>query len=85
MTYQGRLTYDGLRDALTRQAAGTGVDEPTRNDFQSPFAVDMLRKGTVIDILTRLIGYEAIQMHQCQRIDYRWCSSIRERMAISGR
>jgi site-specific recombinase XerD len=43
-----RLSYDGLREVLTRRAVTAHVEEPSLHDFRRAFALAMLRNGTDI-------------------------------------
>lgn len=56
----GRLSYDGLREVLTRRAASAHVEVPTLHDFRRAFALAMLRNGTDIYTLAKLMGHEGI-------------------------
>jgi site-specific recombinase XerD len=60
----GRLTYDGLRGVLTRRATDAHVEEPTPHDFRRAFALAMLRNGTDIYTLAKLMGHEGITVLQ---------------------
>jgi len=59
-----RLGYDGLRGILTRRAHKTGVKEPSLHDFRRAFALSMLRNGTDIFTLAKLMGHEGISVLQ---------------------
>jgi site-specific recombinase XerD len=59
-----RLSYDGLRGILTRRAKGANVDEPSCHDFRRAFALSMLRNGTDIFTLAKLMGHEGISVLQ---------------------
>jgi integrase/recombinase XerD len=59
-----RLTYDGLRGVLKRRAANAHVEEPTPHDFRRAFALAMLRNGTDIYTLAKLMGHEGITVLQ---------------------
>jgi integrase len=59
-----RLTYDGLRGVLTRRVADAHVEEPTPHDFRRAFALAMLRNGTDIYTLAKLMGHEGIGVLQ---------------------
>ena len=59
-----RLSYDGLRGVLTRRAADAHVEEPTPHDFRRAFALAMLRNGTDIYTLAKLMGHEGITVLQ---------------------
>jgi site-specific recombinase XerD len=59
-----RLSYDGLREVLTRRAADAQVEEPSPHDFRRAFALAMLRNGTDIYTLAKLMGHEGITVLQ---------------------
>jgi len=59
-----RLGYDGLRGILTRRAQEAKVDEPSLHDFRRAFALAMLRNGTDIFTLAKLMGHEGISVLQ---------------------
>jgi len=59
-----RLSYDGLRKILTRRAQKAGVEEPSLHDFRRAFALAMLRNGTDIFTLAKLMGHEGISVLQ---------------------
>jgi len=59
-----RLGYDGLRGILTRRAKEAKVDEPSLHDFRRAFALAMLRNGTDIFTLAKLMGHEGISVLQ---------------------
>jgi integrase/recombinase XerD len=59
-----RLGYDGLRAILTRRAKQAGVEEPSLHDFRRAFALSMLRNGTDIFTLAKLMGHEGISVLQ---------------------
>jgi integrase/recombinase XerD len=58
------LSYDGLREVLTRRAANANVEEPTLHDFRQAFAFAMLRNGTDVYTLAKLMGHEGITVLQ---------------------
>jgi integrase/recombinase XerD len=60
----GRLSYDGLREVLTRRAADAKVEEPSLHDFRRAFALAMLRNGTDVYTLAKLMGHEGITVLQ---------------------
>ena len=60
-----RLRYDGLRGILTRRAREADVEEPSIHDFRRAFALAMLRNGTDIFTLAKLMGHEGISVLQC--------------------
>jgi site-specific recombinase XerD len=57
-----RLSYDGLRGVLTRRAQEANVEDPTLHDFRRAFALSMLRNGTDIFTLAKLMGHEGISV-----------------------
>jgi len=59
-----RLSYDGLRGILTRRAQEAGVEAPSCHDFRRAFALAMLRNGTDIFTLAKLMGHEGISVLQ---------------------
>ncbi len=59
-----RLGYDGLRGILTRRAKGASVEEPSLHDFRRAFALAMLRNGTDVYTLAKLMGHEGITVLQ---------------------
>jgi integrase/recombinase XerD len=59
-----RLSYEGLREVLTRRAQGAGVEEPALHDFRRAFALSMLRNRTDIFTLAKLMGHEGISVLQ---------------------
>jgi integrase/recombinase XerD len=59
-----RLRYNGLRAVLTRRAQEAGVEIPSLHDFRRAFALAMLRNGTDIFTLAKLMGHEGISVLQ---------------------
>jgi integrase/recombinase XerD len=59
-----RVGYDGLRGILTRRAHEAGVEAPSLHDFRRAFALAMLRNGTDIFTLAKLMGHEGISVLQ---------------------
>jgi integrase/recombinase XerD len=59
-----RLGYDGLRAILTRLAKIANVKEPSLHSFRRAFALTMLRNGTDIFTLAKLMGHETIAVLQ---------------------
>ena len=59
-----RLSYDGLREVLSRRATDANAKEPTLHDFRRAFALAMLRNGTDIYTLANLMGHEGIAVLQ---------------------
>ena len=60
----GRLSYDGLRGIMTRRAESARVEAPSLHDFRRAFALSMLRNGTDIFTLAKLMGHEGITVLQ---------------------
>jgi len=59
-----RIGYDGLRSLLSRRANLASVDKPTPHDFRRAFALSMLRNGTDLYTLAKLMGHEGITVLQ---------------------
>lgn len=59
-----RLEYDGLRGIITRRASAAGVIEPALHDFRRAFCLAMLREGTDIFTLAKLMGHESTAVLQ---------------------
>lgn len=59
-----RLAYGGLRALLERHAKMAGIDAPTAHDFRRAFALTMLRKGTDLVTLARLMGHTSLKVLQ---------------------
>ena len=59
-----RLDYSGLRSILTRRSKEADVEEPALHDFRRAFALSMLRNGTDIFTLAKLMGHEGISVLQ---------------------
>jgi len=59
-----RLSYDGLREIIHRRSLDARVNEPCLHDFRRAFALAMLRNGTDIYTLAKLMGHEGITMLQ---------------------
>ena len=59
-----RLGYDGLRGILTRRAQEADMEKPALYDLQRTFALSMLRNGTDIFTLAKLMGHEGITVLQ---------------------
>lgn len=59
-----RLTSNVLRGVLTRRANEANVKEPALHDFRRTFALSMLRNGTDIFTLAKLMGHEGITVLQ---------------------
>jgi integrase/recombinase XerD len=51
-------------EVLTRRAADANVIEPTLHDFRQAFALAMLRNGTDVYTLAKLMGHEGIAVLQ---------------------
>jgi integrase/recombinase XerD len=60
----GRLSYDGLRGIMKNRAKKAAVEEPCLHDFRRAFALAMLRNGTDIFTLAKLMGHEGISVLQ---------------------
>jgi integrase/recombinase XerC/integrase/recombinase XerD len=58
--YDDRLGYDGLRAILTRRAKLAKVPEPSLHSFRRAFALEMLRAGTDVHTLSKLMGHSSI-------------------------
>lgn len=56
------LTYAGLRSMITRRARQANIGPPQLHAFRRAFALNMLRNGTDIFTLQRLMGHADIQM-----------------------
>jgi site-specific recombinase XerD len=59
-----RLRYDGLSETLKRRAKDSNVEEPNLHDFRGAFTLSMLRNGTDIYTLAKLMGHEGITVLQ---------------------
>ncbi|MFH2038003.1 MAG: tyrosine-type recombinase/integrase [Chloroflexota bacterium] len=59
-----RMKYDGLRAVLIRRATNVKVEEPSPHDFRRTFALSMLRNGTDLYTLAKLLGHEGITVLQ---------------------
>jgi site-specific recombinase XerD len=58
VTTQGeRLTYQALRGILRRRAKTAGIPAPSPHDFRRAFALAMLRNGSDIFALQKLMGH----------------------------
>jgi len=57
-----RLTYDGLRSMVKRRAAAANVKDPTLHSFRRLFAITMLRNGTDVFSLQKLMGHADLQI-----------------------
>jgi len=55
-----RLQYWGLREILRRRAKIAGVEMPSPHDFRRAFAINMLRNGTDLITLQRLMGHTSL-------------------------
>jgi integrase/recombinase XerD len=60
----GRLAYSGLKMILKRAAKRAGIDKPALHDFRRGFALAMLRNGTDIFTLAKLMGHSGITVLQ---------------------
>lgn len=59
-----RLGYDGLRGIVHRRALEAEIAEPSLHDFRRAFALAMLRNGTDVYTLAKLMGHEGITILQ---------------------
>jgi len=59
-----RLGYDGLRAIIHRRSVDAKVEEPSLHDFRRAFALAMLRNGTDVYTLAKLMGHEGIAILQ---------------------
>ncbi|MGA2490146.1 MAG: site-specific integrase, partial [Anaerolineales bacterium] len=59
-----RLGYDGLRAIIHRRSVVAKVEEPSLHDFRRAFALAMLRNGTDVYTLAKLMGHEGITVLQ---------------------
>lgn len=59
-----RLSYDGLREMLKRRSHEAGIEVPGVHDFRRAFALSMLRNGTDVFTLAKLMGHEGITVLQ---------------------
>jgi site-specific recombinase XerD len=56
------LSYSGLRALLQRHAKLAGVDSPSAHDFRRAFAITMLRNGTDLVTLARLMDHTSLKV-----------------------
>jgi len=59
-----RLAYRSLNDMLARRAKQAGVTPPHAHDFRRAFALSMLRAGTDVYTLAKLMGHSGITVLQ---------------------
>jgi site-specific recombinase XerD len=59
-----RLGYNGLRAIIHRRSKDAKVEEPSLHDFRRAFALAMLRNGTDVYTLAKLMGHEGITVLQ---------------------
>jgi integrase/recombinase XerD len=59
-----RLSYDGLREIIHRRSAAANVEKPSLHSFRRAFALAMLRNGTDVYTLAKLMGHEGITVLQ---------------------
>lgn len=59
-----RIKYDGLREILHRRSVEAKVEGPTAHDFRRAFALSMLRNGTDVFTLAKLMGHTGITVLQ---------------------
>lgn len=55
-----RLAYGGLRVLLARHAQQVGIEVPSAHDFRRAFVITMLRNGTDLVTLARLMGHTSL-------------------------
>jgi len=61
---EGKLTYSGLRQIIRRRSDAAGIREPGLHDFRRFFALTMLRNGSDLISLSRLMGHSGITVLQ---------------------
>jgi site-specific recombinase XerD len=54
-----------LRGIIHRRSLDADVEEPSLHDFRRAFALAMLRNGTDVYTLAKLMGHEGITVLQC--------------------
>jgi integrase/recombinase XerD len=59
-----RLRYNSLRYILIRRAESANVEKPTLHDFRRAFCLSMLRNGTDIFTLAKLMGHTSTAVLQ---------------------
>lgn len=59
-----RLTFSGLRGIIRRRSAQAGLPEPGLHDFRRAFALTMLRNGSDILTVLRLLGHSSLSVTQ---------------------
>ena len=65
MTVDGRrLSYDGLREIITRRANDAGVQPPSLHGFRRLFALECLRNGMDLRRLQELMGHSTLYLLQ---------------------
>lgn len=57
-----RLSYSGLRQITKRRAADAGVKAPPLHSFRRAFCLAMLRSGTDLLTLSRLMGHSGLNL-----------------------
>jgi site-specific recombinase XerD len=57
-----RLTYSGLRQVVRRRAARLGIKTPSIHSFRCAFAINLLRAGTDVVSVSRLLGHSGLEM-----------------------
>jgi site-specific recombinase XerD len=57
-----RMEYNGLRSMVRRRSEIAGVEQPGLHDFRRFFALAMLRNGTDIFTLQKLMGHADLQV-----------------------
>ena len=58
------LEYGGLRVLLQYHSKLAGIDAPSAHDFRRAFAITMLRNGTDLVTLARLMGHTSLKVLQ---------------------
>ncbi len=57
-----RLSYEGLNTVVRRRAEKAGITKPEIHAFRRAFAINMLRAGTDLITLQRLMGHADLQV-----------------------
>ena len=76
-----RLCYDSLRAIMTRRSKQAKVNSPSLHDFRRAFALAMLRNGTDIFTLAKLMGHKGITVLQRYLRETRQDTEIAHRQA----
>jgi len=64
-----RIKYSGLCSIIRRRSSEADVEMPSLHDFRRAFALSMLRNGTDVFTLAKLMGHEGITVLQRRGID----------------